>query len=548
MRHALLLIILLGTQIINVHAWEIDQISSVTKIVDGDSFIITSDEVRPADINAPEWNQPGGTQATTALTSLISGKTIYLDTDDKSGRDQYGRLVAVVYIMYNSTHYLNVNKELLQEGTVVLDNFKNNEFDPSTWTLYVQYAYLTPPASYTLVIQSPDGLGSTNPTIGSYTYSNSVNVPVQATPADGWVFDHWQLNGSNVGSSNPFNVLMSTSRELTAVFKQILVSVHGVIIDQTSVSSQRCDVSSRQFVWTHAKWDNGSDVLSGSIKINDDITIFNSTGWAKLSEISNVPAKRVYFVKAVNCSGVTEFTQAAGSPSIIWDRVDDTLSIPNDRIDVGSNASIEWTAEYAFDGTPFKGSVVFSSPLRGDFPDDVPGQSLHIDDVGKRRFTADAIHDDQYGLTWFTTNSVDCVWDRVRITQGGVSNQLTKTGNMETVWFKAVYEYDYSNFTGEPTDDGGMNKITVNGIPMIWSSFDKEWKYSIKLDENGKLTFEVTGVEDMQYKLTKFVDDAGPQSITWEKPFLETPVGIVSIIVTLGLVAAGVLFFIRKRF
>jgi hypothetical protein len=140
------------------------------------------------------------------------------------------------------------------------------------------------------------------------------------------------------------------------------------------------------------------------------------------------------------------------------------------------------------------------------------------------------------------------VWDRVRITQGGVSNQLTKTGNMETVWFKAVYEYDYSNFTGEPTDDGGMNKITVNGIPMIWSYFDKEWKYSAKLDENGKLTFEVTGVEDMQYKLTNFVDDAGPQSITWEKLFLETPVGIVSIVVTLGLVAAGVLFFIRKRF
>jgi endonuclease YncB( thermonuclease family) len=50
MRHALLLIILLGTQIINVHAWEIDQISSVTKIVDGDSFKITSDEVRLADI------------------------------------------------------------------------------------------------------------------------------------------------------------------------------------------------------------------------------------------------------------------------------------------------------------------------------------------------------------------------------------------------------------------------------------------------------------------------------------------------------------------
>jgi len=320
-----------------------------------------------------------------------------------------------------------------------------------------------------------------------------------------------------------------------------------VIVDQSSVSDDRCDIGSSQIVRFHARWENGTAIKNGSIKINDDNTLFNGTGWASLSEISNVPAKRVYFIKAVNCSGVTDFNQTTASPSIIWDRVDVTLNIVDNRIDVGLNAAIEWSATYAFDGTPFKGSVVFSSPLRGDLPDDVPGQSLHLDDVGKARFTADAIRDDQYGLTWFTTNSVDCVWDRVRITQGGVSSQLTKTGNMETVWFKAVYEYDYSSFTGEPTTNGDMNKITVNGIPLVWSSYDKEWKYSTKLDENGKLTFEVTGVEDMQYKLTKFVDDAGPQSITWEKPFLETPVGITSVVAVLAVIVAGAIFFLRKR-
>jgi hypothetical protein len=50
----------------------------------------------------------------------------------------------------------------------------------------------------------------------------------------------------------------------------------------------------------------------------------------------------------------------------------------------------------------------------------------------------------------------------------------------------------------------------------------------------------------MQYKLTNFVDAAGPQSITWEKPFLETSVGIVSITVIIVCIVAGVLFFIRK--
>ncbi len=135
----------------------------------------------------------------------------------------------------------------------------------------------------------------------------------------------------------------------------------------------------------------------------------------------------------------------------------------------------------------------------------------------------------------------------MKITQGWVSNSMTNTGNMESVWFKAVYEYDNEEFTGEPTADGGMNKIFANGVPLQWSSFDKVWKYSTKLDDNGKLTFEVTGVEDMQYKLTKFVDAAGPQSITWEKPFLETPVGIASVIAVLAVILAGAIFVLRKR-
>ena len=114
----LLLIILLGTQTCQVFAWEIDLTSSVTLIHDGDSFHIVDDEVRLADINAPEWNQIGGPEATSALTSLISGKTLYIDTDQKTGRDLYGRLVAVVYVIHNSTHYLNINKELLVEKVV----------------------------------------------------------------------------------------------------------------------------------------------------------------------------------------------------------------------------------------------------------------------------------------------------------------------------------------------------------------------------------------------------------------------------------------------
>ncbi|EMR73915.1 micrococcal nuclease-like nuclease [Thaumarchaeota archaeon SCGC AB-539-E09] len=120
-----------------VFAWEIDETASVTSVIDGDSFYITGDEVRLADVSAPEWNESGGSTATSALKALINGKTVYLDTDQKSGRDRYGRLIAVVYIKTSSTQYTNVNKALLNQGVVSRTDYTNNEFNPSTWTLYV---------------------------------------------------------------------------------------------------------------------------------------------------------------------------------------------------------------------------------------------------------------------------------------------------------------------------------------------------------------------------------------------------------------------------
>jgi hypothetical protein len=221
MRCIFLLLIFLGAQIIHVYGWEIDQTSSVTSIVDGDTFYIPGDRVRLADVNAAEsGNEPRYTQAKNALTSLIGGKTVYLDTDDKSGRDQYGRLIAVVYILHNSTHYLNVNKELLLQGVVDLYDFTNNEFNPSTWTRYVRYANPPPPQTYTLTILTPEGSGSTNPTTGTYTINSEESRQITATPASGWSFDHWTLDGYYAGGSTTLQVTMNSAHNVKAYFRQ----------------------------------------------------------------------------------------------------------------------------------------------------------------------------------------------------------------------------------------------------------------------------------------------------------------------------------------
>ena len=137
----IVLIIILTIQVVSVSAWAIDQTAQVTSVTDGDTFRIPNDRVRLADINAPEnGTEPGYSIAKYALGNLVGGQTVYIDTDQQSGRDQYGRLVAIVYVRYNSTHYVNVNEALLLQGVAVETDYSNNEFNPSTWILYVKYA------------------------------------------------------------------------------------------------------------------------------------------------------------------------------------------------------------------------------------------------------------------------------------------------------------------------------------------------------------------------------------------------------------------------
>ncbi len=117
---------------------ENDMTTVVNWVIDGDTFNVTAGEtIRLADIDAPEFGATGYGAAKSLLISLAYNKTVYLDIDDLSRTDSYGRLICVAYVDYNLTHVKNINKALLTEGVVIVNNYTNNEFNPSTWTLYV---------------------------------------------------------------------------------------------------------------------------------------------------------------------------------------------------------------------------------------------------------------------------------------------------------------------------------------------------------------------------------------------------------------------------
>jgi hypothetical protein len=126
-----------GIFVFNVNG-EIDYEAVVENVVNGDTFeIATGETVRLADVNAPDYRQRGYSQAKSYLTSLLDGKRVYLDVSDESetNSDQEW-LVCVAYLAFNETHFLNVNKAVVDGKYATIDD-DENEFDPSSWVLYV---------------------------------------------------------------------------------------------------------------------------------------------------------------------------------------------------------------------------------------------------------------------------------------------------------------------------------------------------------------------------------------------------------------------------
>jgi|GEM_PF-6680403 len=110
----------------------------VTEVVDGDTFsTFQGYTVRLADVDAPEFGEVGFVESTVFLESLIENKTVILDIDDISRTDSFGRFVCLVFLDWNSTHYLNVNQVLISEYHAVIDDFSNNEFNPYFWTVFL---------------------------------------------------------------------------------------------------------------------------------------------------------------------------------------------------------------------------------------------------------------------------------------------------------------------------------------------------------------------------------------------------------------------------
>lgn len=78
-------------------------------------------------------------------------------------------------------------------------------------------AHYTQTIMYTLTIVVTEG-GTTDPPPGTSQLLSGSTVQVTAQPNENYVFAHWELDGLNVGSTNPYTVVMNRNHTLKAVF------------------------------------------------------------------------------------------------------------------------------------------------------------------------------------------------------------------------------------------------------------------------------------------------------------------------------------------
>jgi hypothetical protein len=224
--------------------------------------------------------------------------------------------------------------------------------------------------------------------------------------------------------------------------------------------------------------------------------------------------------------GLTEFY--ADPIKAIVDRVSIEMSISDDRIDVGTRPEIAIDGYYEYDNSPFQGVITINHP-----PD--------YESVRLYEYTICCITDPDYGLESFTSNSVNCIWDQIKITEGGVSQSNTVPESTETIWFKVQYEYDGNQFS----DENGI--LWINDEEATWNNEDERWEISQTQEQDATIEYEVTGVEDEQYGLTRINHAASFQSITWETPEPEPSGGIPGFPLFSIVLASVIFMFLHRR-
>jgi uncharacterized repeat protein (TIGR02543 family) len=303
--------------------------------------------------------------------------------------------------------------------------------------------------TYTLTV-SVTGSGSTTPAAGSYVYSTGSSVPVTASPVAGWSFDHWVLDGSSVGSANPYTVLMNGGHTLGAVFTQDQYTLSVNISGQGSVSK-----SPSQATYTY-----GASV---------QMTATPAAGWTFMgwsgdaSGFSNPLSLTVNGNMAVTATFTQvayTITASAGSGGVIS---------PSGSVSVGQGSS------RAFTITPNSGYAVSGVVVDGSSVGAV--SSYTFSNVQAAHTISASFTQSQYTLTV-----------NVNPSSGGTvtrnNNGPYDLNDVVVLTESPSAGYTFSAWSGDGTGTGTTRTVTVTGNMIVTATYTQD-VYALALNTVG---------------------------------------------------------------
>ena len=141
---------------------QMDKTGTVTSVIDGSTFTLNNGEtIKLAEIITPASGEAGFESSRSYLANMIQGKTILLDVDSLIVSDQ-GEFLCVAYLDYNTTHYENINKAMVENHYAAPMSTHTTEFNPSTWIWFVAKEIATP--TPTTIAATPTTNPSASPT------------------------------------------------------------------------------------------------------------------------------------------------------------------------------------------------------------------------------------------------------------------------------------------------------------------------------------------------------------------------------------------------
>jgi len=211
-------------------------------------------------------------------------------------------------------------------------------------------------------------------------------------------------------------------------------------------------------------------------------------GWIEFNHLleQEEPGVYTYAVESIFDTKYGVSTFVSNTEQVVFDEVVVTLEARKERIDVGEEADISWSAHYWYNSEPFYGEVTLNR------------DSVTSHKVGAKDYFVQGVEDPYYGLTSFDTNEVEVKWDAIYVELQAVDYRIDLGQEAEVTW-KGTYQSDGFDVTGF---------LDVDLTPAI-----------LRKNSVGELLLEVAHVTDNLNGISSFSSNYA--NVVWDRVEVE---------------------------